>query len=156
MWYLQLCFLWKIRMSAFILGDITMTTSSSWFDCVLTTAAPERVNSSVFPTSSKGVVAWHRLVRPEGHISVRRTRNRRNELLQDLNSLSPWWMQWVLSFSRSWRLLNCGSVPEERVWQSGDGWPQVLRWWQIHLRPQSGLKNQVRSRLWASGLCKKS
>lgn len=45
---------------------------------------------------------------------------------------------------RAWRLLDCGSVSQERVWQPGDGWPQVLYWWQIYLRPQSSSEDQVR------------
>ncbi len=50
----------------------------------------------------------------------------------------------VLSLDRAWWLFDCGSVSEERVWQPGDSWPQVLRRQQIYLRPQSSSQNQVR------------
>lgn len=89
---------------------------------------------------------WHRLVKDTS--VTQEPDNRHSQLLYYLNDStiqrSP---KVAMSPSRLWRLPDRRSVPEERVWQSRDSRPQVLCRWQIHLRPQSSFKNQVRGRL---------
>lgn len=109
----------------------------------------------LFITNGEGVFIWHRLV--EDTSVTREPDNRQNQLLYYLNhstiqrspKVAARWRPChaALSSSRLWRLPDRRSVPEERVWQSRDSRPQVLRRWQIHLRPQSSFKNQVRGRL---------